>query len=159
MGTLALLDPALRSSEPAESLGHPRPPGDDPNGGEAASDPLVKPRPKEGRVRSKAHLRFVVAQPCLICQRSPSDPHHLKFAQPRALGRKVSDEYTVPLCRDHHQALHRQGNEIAWWANVNIAPLEVAKGLLERTQIGNGNAILELPSSEHSGRPTHQLER
>jgi ERF superfamily len=158
LGALALFDPALRSPEPAESLDQPRPGGHGPSEA-AASDQLVQPRPKEGRVRSKAHLRFVAAQPCLVCQRSPSDPHHLKFAQPRALGRKVSDEFTVPLCREHHQALHRQGNEIAWWANVKVTPLEVAKGLWERTQIGDGNAILELLSSEHSGRPTHQLEK
>jgi hypothetical protein len=36
----------------------------------------------------------------------PSDPHHLRFAQPRALGLKVSDEFTVPLCRDHHRQVH-----------------------------------------------------
>jgi ERF superfamily len=157
LGALALFDPALRSSEPSESRDQPRPPGEYPNGGEASSDQMVKPRPKEGRVRSKVHLRFVAAQPCLICKRSPSDPHHLKFAQPRALGRKVSDEFTVPLCREHHQALHRQGNEIAWWANVNVAPLEVAKSLWEKTQIG-GNEILELVSPDDSGRPTYQLE-
>jgi ERF superfamily len=81
------------------------------------------------RRRSKAHLRFVGAQPCLVCQQMPSDPHHLKFAQPRALGRKVSDEFTVPLCRIHHQELHRHGNEPAWWANMQIAPLETAKRL------------------------------
>ncbi|WP_375775704.1 ERF family protein [Bradyrhizobium sp. ma5] len=53
------------------------------------------------RKRSKAHLLFVRGQPCLICKQTPSDAHHLKFAQPRALGRKVSDEFTVPLCRAH----------------------------------------------------------
>jgi hypothetical protein len=65
----------------------------------------------------------------LICQRSPGDAHHLKFAQPATLGRKVSDEFTVPLCRDHHHALHRHGNENSWWSNVQIAPMEIAKEL------------------------------
>jgi hypothetical protein len=142
LGALALFDPALRSSEPSESRDQPRPPGEYPNGGKASSDQLVQPRPKEGRVRSKAHLRFVAAQPCLICKRSPSDPHHLKFAQPRALGRKVSDEFTVPLCREHHQALHRHGNEMGWWANVNLRPLEVAKSLWERTVAGPSDSAL-----------------
>lgn len=77
--------------------------------------------PKQVRRRNKAHLAFVAAQPCLVCQRSPGDAHHLKFAQPNMLGRKVSDEFTVPLCRDHHHALHRHGNEMSWWANFQIA--------------------------------------
>ncbi|QIG91089.1 ERF family protein [Bradyrhizobium sp. 6(2017)] len=86
--------------------------------------------PKElPRRRSKAHLMFVREQPCLVCRQSPTDAHHLKFAQPKALGRKVSDEYTVPLCRAHHQELHRQGNERAWWANLQIIPLQVAHDL------------------------------
>lgn len=86
--------------------------------------------PKEPpRVRSKAHLLFVRNQPCLVCQQTPCDAHHLKFAQPRALGRKASDEFTVPLCRAHHQELHRHGNEKAWWANLQIAPLPVAQDL------------------------------
>lgn len=97
----------------------------------------VSPHPTEGlafpkeptRRRSKAHLLFVRGNPCAVCQQSPCDAHHLKFAQPIALGRKVSDEFTVPLCRVHHQELHRHGNERAWWANLQIAPLPIAKAL------------------------------
>ena len=96
----------------------------------SASDrQTVHPLTKPLRHRNKAHLAFVAAQPCLICQRTPCDAHHLKFAQPRAMGRKVSDEFTVPLCRDHHHELHRHGNERAFWANLKLAPLEVAKDL------------------------------
>ena len=85
------------------------------------------------RLRDKAHLKFVASQPCLICGRQPSDPHHLRFAQPRAIGLKVSDEFTVPLCRGHHRQLHQAGNEVAWWGNFKIKPLEIAKGLWEQT--------------------------
>jgi hypothetical protein len=87
------------------------------------------PLRKTIRQRNKAHLIFVASQPCLVCQRTPCDPHHLKFAQPRALGRKVSDEFTVPLCREHHMQLHKTGNEAAWWANLKIEPLVDAKAL------------------------------
>ena len=63
---------------------------------------LSEPR----RYRDRAHLKFVSSQPCLVCGRRPSDAHHLRFMQPRALGRRVSDEFAVPLCRTHHRALH-----------------------------------------------------
>jgi hypothetical protein len=106
-------------------------------GTEAALQPSLPAAPEAGlahpkeppRKRSKAHLLFVREQPCLVCQQTPCDAHHLKFAQPRALGRKVSDEFTVPLCRAHHQDLHRHGNERAWWANLQITPLAVAREL------------------------------
>ena len=42
------------------------------------------------RLRDKDHRLFVSRQPCLVCGRTPAEPHHLRFAQPRALGRKVS---------------------------------------------------------------------
>jgi hypothetical protein len=92
--------------------------------------------PKEPtRRRSKVHLLFIGAQPCLVCQQTPVDAHHLKFAQQRALGRKVSDEFTVPLCRVHHQDLHRHGNEKAWWSNLQIEPLPIAKGLWQASPV------------------------
>lgn len=81
------------------------------------------------RLRDKVHLRFVASQPCLICERSPSDAHHLRFAQPRAMGRKTSDEFTVPLCRAHHRENHRTGREELWWQSKGIEPLTVATEL------------------------------
>ncbi|WP_342733586.1 ERF family protein [Bradyrhizobium sp. B117] len=92
--------------------------------------------PKEPpRRRNKNHLAFVRSQGCLVCQKAPADAHHLKFAQPRTLGRKVSDEFTVPLCRSHHRSLHRHGDERAWWANLQIAPLPIAKELWEASLV------------------------
>ena len=112
-----------------------------------AAEPIDKSQLKFGaakRQRDKAHLRFVASQPCLLCQRSPSDPHHLRFAQPRALGSKVSDEFTVPLCRAHHRQLHHSGNETAWWHDMGIEPVEIAKNLWEEShgdkpRAGNGS--------------------
>ena len=87
------------------------------------------------RHRNKEHLRFVSQQACLVCGRTPSDPHHLRFAQQRALGRKVSDEFVVPLCRTHHRALHRVGNEPGWWKAAGIDPLKVARKLWGQTRL------------------------
>ena len=85
------------------------------------------------RLRDKEHLKFVASQPCLVCGRQPSDPHHLRFAQPRAIGMKVSDEFTVPLCRGHHRQLHQASNEVAWWEDLKINALQIARGLWDQT--------------------------
>jgi hypothetical protein len=85
------------------------------------------------RLRDKEHKRFVASLPCLVCGRVPVDAHHLRFAQPRALGRKVSDEFTVPVCRLHHREIHRQGDEKAWWASRSIDPLPLALELWRKT--------------------------
>jgi len=84
---------------------------------------------KPVRERDRDHLRFVAAQPCLVCGRTPSDAHHIKFAEQRAVGRKVSDKFAVPICRLHHRELHRRGNERAWWQNQGIDPLVIAATL------------------------------
>lgn len=88
---------------------------------------LAIPEPK--RLRDREHLRFVASQPCLVCARLPSQAHHLRIAQPRALGRKVSDEFTVPLCALHHYDLHAKGDEAAWWKAHSIEPLGIADAL------------------------------
>jgi hypothetical protein len=95
---------------------------------------IAKPK----RLRDKAHLEFVASQPCLICGRQPSDPHHLRFAQPRGIGLKVSDEFTVPLCRGHHRQLHQAGNEVTWWENLQIDALAIAKDLWTQTHTKDG---------------------
>jgi ERF superfamily len=88
---------------------------------------------KPVRERDREHLKFVACQPCLICGRTPSDAHHLKFAEQRAMGRKVSDRFTVPICRLHHRELHRRGNERAWWESHATDPLITAAILWGRT--------------------------
>ena len=90
------------------------------------------------RYRNKEHLRYVNLQPCLLCSRKPSDAHHLRFVQPRALGRKASDEFAVPLCRIHHRAAHRAGDERAWWKAAGIDPLKIARKLWKDTRANEG---------------------
>ena len=88
---------------------------------------LTFPEPR--RKRDKKHIELVSKQPCVVCGRQPADAHHLRFAQERALGRKVSDEFTVPLCRGHHREVHRIGDEAKWWRDANIDALSAARGL------------------------------
>jgi ERF superfamily len=130
---------------------------------------LSEPR----RYRDRAHLRFVSGQPCLLCGRRPSDAHHLRFAQPRALGRRVSDEYAVPLCRTHHRALHRHGDETAWWEANGFDPLVVARELWQRTRlpsagdgrveallsVGVGVGVIEKPETATTSGIDHVTEQ
>jgi hypothetical protein len=89
--------------------------------------------PKMLRQRDREHLRVVAREPCLVCGRQPCDPHHLRFAQPRGLGQRVSDEFTVPLCRAHHRELHRHADERAWWRRYGIEPIGVASAFWKKT--------------------------
>ena len=81
------------------------------------------------RLRDPGHLRYVAGLSCLACGRKPVHAHHLRFAQPRAMGRKVSDEFTVPLCNLHHRELHTCSNEEAWWEEKKLSPLLIAQEL------------------------------
>jgi DNA recombination protein Rad52 len=104
--------------------------------------------PKETRVRDRDHLAFVAHQPCLVCGRRPAQAHHLKFAQPRSMSLKVSDEYTVPLCNGHHDALHKSGDERAWWARHGIIdPLKFAARLWAASRNGEREAYDETTPS------------
>jgi hypothetical protein len=118
---------------------------------------FVFPEPR--RIRDRDHIRHVTKQPCLICGRRPSDPHHLRFAQARALGRKVSDEFTVPLCRTHHREIHRCGDEGSWWQNTGTDPLAAARTLWLETHpqprseptAVNNQATPDAPGNDNGG--------
>jgi hypothetical protein len=85
------------------------------------------------RIRDRGHVKSVAKLPCLVCGRTPADAHHLRFAQSPALGRKVSDEFTVPLCRGHHREVHHCGDEGAWWQRTGIDPTVSARALWLKT--------------------------
>jgi hypothetical protein len=48
--------------------------------------------------------------------------------------RKVSDEFTVPLCRGHHREVHRCGDEAEWWKKAGIDPTVHARALWLETR-------------------------
>jgi hypothetical protein len=99
----------------------------------AAIDKSVLALPTPRRIRDREHVKAVAKHPCLVCGRRPADAHHLRFAQSPALGRKVSDEFTVPLCRGHHREVHRCGDEAAWWIKGGIDPTAAARALWLKT--------------------------
>jgi hypothetical protein len=50
------------------------------------------------------------------------------------MGRKVSDEFTVPLCRIHHRKLHLCRDEAAWWREHKVDALQVAHSLWQESR-------------------------
>jgi ERF superfamily len=149
---LATIEAASTSEEelqsgPGEGSGSPLrepflAPTDDANARPIILPAAARTRPrrvaaKTIRLRDKEHCKFIATQPCIVCGRAPSEAHHIRFAQPRAIGRKVSDEYTVPVCRLHHRDLHRYGDEASWWAAVHIDPLPIALELWRRSRSSN----------------------
>ena len=128
------VDLAGAHAMPAKGNGDP----DQPDGIDKSVFVTARPR----RYRNPEHLRYVAQQACLICGRKQSDPHHLRYLQPRALGRKASDEFAVPLCRSHHRAVHRAGDEQAWWKAAGIDPVKVARQLWRQTR-------LDVPQKHH----------
>src|SRR5262249_7546147 len=96
------------------------------------------------------------------CGRTPSHAHHVRFAQPRALGAKVSDEFTVPLCFLHHRSLHDNGAEEHWWQAHATDPLTEARRLwqLSRNGVDEGTdvapATIDGPSIEGREAATAQ---
>jgi hypothetical protein len=128
----------------AQATNHPAPPAEPAPSAtsDIAAPPPTMPvlsfenfavTPKTRRRRDKRHRQFVAAQACVVCGRQPADAHHLRFAQPRGLGIKVSDEFRVPLCRSHHREVHQTRNEMQWWAQFGIKPLEIAYRLWTAT--------------------------
>jgi hypothetical protein len=105
---------------------------------------LSEPR----RYRDRGHLKFVASQPCLLCGRRPSDPHHIRFAQASALGRRVSDEFTVPLCRLHHRSLHRRGDEAVWWDQSKLDPIAIARKLWTQSRSEGLSSVIGDTSAE-----------
>jgi hypothetical protein len=111
--------------------------------------------PEPRRIRDRDHIRHVMKQSCLFCGRRPSDPHHLRLAQSRALGRKVSDEFTVPLCRTHHREIHRCGDEGLWWQNTGIDPLAAARALWLETHPLPGAEAMTWNNEVAANAPTN----
>jgi hypothetical protein len=133
----AAAEQSAAPSVPPNPTNDDNPPASTPLRAEAASAKIDKSQLTIGEVRrhrDKAHLKFVASQPCLVCGRSPADAHHLRFTQPRAMGRKVSDEFTVPLCRTHHRDNHSFGDEVAWWGRRAIDPVATSRILWVSTR-------------------------
>ena len=72
---------------------------------------------------------------------------------------KVSDEFTVPLCRGHHRQLHQAGNEVSWWEDLQIDTLEIAKGLWKESHAKRSKAQPPEPATQNISAPEPTAQR
>jgi hypothetical protein len=111
---------------------------------------LAFPKPKKRKKKKRPgmdpkHLENIRKLPCCVpgCPSiGKSDAHHLKQGLPdseRGMGRRASDQYTVPLCAHHHiNGVERFASkeERTWFATHNVRdPLELAKALWKAKDI------------------------
>ena len=89
-------------------------------------NPISKIAFRSKRVRSKAYIKTLQGKPCLVCKQE-AEAHHVRFAEPSAMGTKVGDNWCVPLCHTCHMQLHAFGDERTWWDLQGIDPLKWAK--------------------------------
>lgn len=79
--------------------------------------------PKRERWESKAYLQWVKSQLCVIRGVKADDAHHIIGHGQGGMGTKAHDLFTIPLCREEHDALHRDpsrweaehGSQIELW--------------------------------------------
>ena len=69
----------------------------------------------------------------------------------------MSDEFAVPLCRTHHRAVHRHGDEADWWRSAGIDAVMIAHKLWEHTRL-NGAPIQQHIDPLLSPLPKHELD-
>ncbi len=90
--------------------------------------------------KNHEYLEWIREQPCIVCQ-GQSEPHHVRIDGNAGMGIKPDDEFSLPLCRDHHTESHALGRK-SFWAkhmrlNIKNEPIEsaVATGFLIKSAI------------------------
>lgn len=90
-------------------------------------------------MKSEKHLAFIRSLPCLVCgDDTGSDACHIRYSDASigkvnpGISAKPGDEYTVPMCRTHHEQQHK-GSEKRFWEGIGLDPVSVALRLFKLT--------------------------
>lgn len=99
-------------------------------------------------IRDKKHIAFLREFGCVICQRPSGPPHHLLRGSDKCGGRQAGDNFALPMCPEHHHALHADGNERTFlWAHGIDGPAlakqlyEVSGDIEKGLRVINGKAV------------------
>ena len=93
---------------------------------------------RKGPWESKAYRDAVKAEPCLICgiKHEAQEAHHIRECFPRTMGKRIGDEWVVPLCMKHHTELHKHSR--SFWNTRLINPMLWARDFHQRWKNRNG---------------------
>ncbi len=78
-------------------------------------------RPKPMLWSCEAYTKYVKGLPCCVCGQQADDPHHLIGYGQGKMGGKAHDLFTIPLCRQHHDELHR---DVSGWERRHGSQLQ-----------------------------------
>ena len=114
-----------------------------------------KPKRKattDKRWRSPEYLAWVRARPCAFCGLGPSDAHHvigLGWGL-SGMGLTAPDSYAMPICRVHHDAVHRspglqsqQPTWLRWTIRAALAARNAGFGTEAREELTHALAFIE----------------
>lgn len=87
-------------------------------------------KPKMQRWENTQWLQWVKTQPCCVCGQQADDPHHIIGHGMGGMGTKAHDLFTIPLCRIHHDELHRDPKQ---WEATHGNQLELLFHFLNRS--------------------------
>jgi hypothetical protein len=62
---------------------------------------------KDKPYRDKRYTDWVKSLDCCICDAPADDPHHIIGVGEGGTGTKACDLLTMPMCRPHHNEMHR----------------------------------------------------
>lgn len=73
-------------------------------------------------------MATIKSRGCCICKNPVADAHHLRIiGHKRGMSVKNGDDYTIPLCRRHHDELHAMGDEKLFLDLHGIDPVKVLR--------------------------------
>jgi hypothetical protein len=73
-------------------------------------------------------MAVVRSHGCCICKNPVADAHHLRtVGHKRAAALKNGDDFTIPLCRKHHEELHISGSEKLFLDLHGIDPVSILR--------------------------------
>lgn len=69
---------------------------------------------KNKPIRDAAWLEKIRHMDCIVCQKTPCDPAHIRVGTNGGMGMKPGDDYVIPLCHECHSEQHRIGEKTFW---------------------------------------------